>query len=625
MTDAVTVARRPDGNVVAAGGASPLVNDVTLTVATANGTGSQSANLILLRAISNMGIPVAGKNMFPSNIQGLPTWFTVRASHEGWAGRRRDPDVMVAMNQESIIDDVASLIPGATLIVTKALAAQVKRTDLEMFVVPFDELVTPIVKEPKLRKMVVNMLYVGVLAHLLSIDMVEIERAVAKQFGKKLSAAKLNADAVRVGNAWAREHLPKSQKHVLAPMDATRGKIIIEGNQAAAMGLMFGGITVLGWYPITPSSSLAETCIEFLAKYRHDPETGKATYATIQAEDELASMAIVVGAGWAGARAATATSGPGISLMAELVGLSYFAEIPAVIVDVQRMGPSTGLPTRVSQGDILKAYQLSHGDCRHPLLLPGNARECFEMAAESLDLAARLQTVVFLMLDLDLGMNLWLSDPFEMPQKPIDRGKVLTDEDLARVGEFARYKDVDGDGICYRTLPGTKNPIGAYFTRGTGHTERATYTEKPGEWKANLDRLAKKFETTRTLMPRPVIERAREGQNAEIGVIAFGSSDPAVQEARQVLKRDSKLSCDYLRLRALPIDVEVREFIASHRVTYVVEQNRDGQCTSILRSEMPEHASKVVPLLYYSGMPLDAQSVFEDVLAAEKRGQEKRS
>jgi 2-oxoglutarate ferredoxin oxidoreductase subunit alpha len=601
------------------------VNDVTITVATANGTGSQSANLVLLRSIANMGIPAGGKNMFPSNIQGLPTWFTVRANHEGWASRRRDPDVMVAMNIESIIDDVASLLPGSTLIVNKTLASHVTRTDIETFVVPFDELVVPLVKEPKLRKMVINMLYVGVLAHLIAIDMVEIERAIAKQFGKKLTAAKLNADAVHVGYEWAREHLPTSKKHTLSPMEATRGKIVIEGNQAAALGLMFGGLTVLGWYPITPSSSLAETCIEFMSKYRHDPETGKATYASIQAEDELASMAIVVGAGWAGARAATATSGPGISLMSELVGLAYFAEIPAVIVDVQRMGPSTGLPTRVSQGDILKAYNLSHGDCRHPLLLPGNVRECFEMAAESLDLAARLQTVVFLMLDLDLGMNLWLSDPFEPPQKPIDRGKVLSDEDLTRLGEFARYKDVDGDGICYRTLPGTKNPLGAYFTRGTGHTERATYTEKPGEWKANLDRLSKKFETTRTLLPRPVIERAQEGKHAEVGIIAFGSSDPAVQEARHLLGRDAKLKSDYLRLRALPVDVEVREFIAAHRVTYVIEQNRDAQCTTILRGEMPEHAPRIVPILYYSGMPMDAQSVFDDVLVSEKRQQEKRS
>ncbi len=592
------------------------VNDVTITVATSNGTGSQSANLILMRSIFTMGIPVSGKNMFPSNIQGLPTWFTVRANAEGWIGRRRDPDVFVAMNVESVVDDVASLRPGATLIITKSLASHVDRTDIKVHVVPFEDLVVPVCKEAKLRKMVVNILYVGVLAHLLDIEMKEVKRAIAKQFAKKATAAKLNTEAALAGYAWAQENLPKDGAHLLQRGTATAGKIIIEGNQAAGMGLMFGGLTVLAWYPITPSSSLAEACIEYMQKYRHDPETGKATYAVVQAEDELASMAAVVGAAWAGARAATATAGPGISLMAELVGLAYFAEIPSVIVDVQRMGPSTGLPTRTCQGDIFKAYHLSHGDCKHPLLFPSSPAECYEMAAESLNLAERLQTVVFVMLDLDLGMNSWMSDPFEPITKPIDRGKVLSDEDLAKVTEFARYKDVDGDGICYRTLPGTSNPIGAYFTRGTGHTEAATYSEKPRDWKNNMDRLVRKFDTARKLMPRPVIKLASGGAT-DVGVIAFGSSDPSVEEARFLLERDHARPTDYLRLRALPIDDDVRAFVASHRVVYVVEQNRDAQCTAILRLEMPELAPQIKSVLHYDGLPIDAQSIVEGIIAHE--------
>jgi 2-oxoglutarate ferredoxin oxidoreductase subunit alpha len=361
---------------------------------------------------------------------------------------------------------------------------------------------------------------------------------------------------------------------------------------------------------------LCEACIDYLEAYRRDPETGKATYAIVQAEDELASIAVVVGAGWAGARAATATAGPGISLMSEIAGLSYFAEIPAVIIDVQRMGPSTGLPTRVSQGDIWKAYNLSHGDCKHPMLLPGNMSECFEFAAEALNLAERLQTLVFVMTDLDLGMNSWMSDPFQPITKPIDRGKVLDDEALAKVGEFARYKDVDGDGICYRTLPGGAHPASAYFTRGTGHTDAATYSEKPDDWAGNLDRLARKFDTARKLVPRPVVETM---PGASIGIIAFGSSDPAVQEARHGLLHDQNTKTDYLRLRGLPIDRDVKDFIAGHRVVYVVEQNRDAQCASILRLECPELAPMIRSVLHYNGLPIDAMSIVEEILRHERK------
>ena len=594
----------------------PKINDVTITVATSNGTGSQSANLILMRTIFKMGIPVSGKNMFPSNIQGLPTWFTVRANGAGWVARRRDPDVFVAMNVESVDEDVAGLQPGSLLVINQSLASHVKRRDLTVHAIPFDELVVSVCKEARLRKMVANILYVGVLAALLDLDVEEMKGAIARQFAKKAAAARLNTDAAMAGFDWARANLPPQQRWKLKRANATQGKIIIEGNQAAGLGLVFGGLTVLAWYPITPSSSLCEGCIEYLEKYRHDPETGKATYAVIQAEDELASMSAVVGAGWAGARAATATAGPGISLMSELAGLSYFAEIPAVIIDVQRMGPSTGLPTRTCQGDLWKAYNLSHGDCQHPLLLPGNPKECFEFAALSLDLAARLQTLVFVMTDLDLGMNSWMSEPFVPLGKPIDRGKVLSREDLTRLGGFARYRDVDGDGIGYRTLPGTDHPAAAFFTRGTGHTDTATYSEKPQDWKNNLDRLTRKFDTARTLVPGPIVERMSD---ARVGLIAFGSSDPAVQEARALLSDEARLRTNYLRLRGLPINDQVRAFIAEHRVVYVVEQNRDAQCASILRLECPEQATTLRSVLHYSGMPLDAQFIVDEVLAQEKK------
>jgi 2-oxoglutarate ferredoxin oxidoreductase subunit alpha len=595
---------------------APIVNDVTITVATSNGTGSQSANLILMRSIFNMGIPVSGKNMFPSNIQGLPTWFTVRANDAGWVARKRETDVFVAMNVESVDEDIAGLRPGAVLVITKSLASHVKRTDLHVHIVPFDELVVAVCKEAKLRKMVVNIMYVGVLAHLLDIEVEEVKNAVSRQFAKKVKAAELNASAALAGFEWAKANLDKKGFFTLRRSDKTKNKIIIEGNQAAGLGLVFGGIQVLAWYPITPSSSLCESCIDYLHELRNDPATGKATYATIQAEDELASMAMVVGAGWAGARAATATAGPGISLMAELAGLAYFAEIPSVIIVVQRVGPSTGLPTRVSQGDMFKAYHLSHGDCKHPLLIPGNTVECFQFAAESLDLAERLQTLVFVMTDLDLGMNSWMSDPFPPITKPIDRGKVLGKEQLEKLGSFARYKDVDGDGITYRTIPGTDHPLAAYFTRGTGHTDAATYSEKPHDWKANMDRLSRKFDTARKLVPAPIV---RTMPGATIGLIAYGSSDPAVEEARWELEHKKGIKTDYLRLRGLPISDEVRDFITKHPTIHLIEQNRDAQVASIIKLDMPEQATKIQSILHYSGLPIDAESIVEGVVEGRNR------
>ena len=462
--------------------------------------------------------------------------------------------------------------------------------------------------------MVINMVYVGVLAYLLQVDVAEIDDAIGKQFSHKSKAADLNCKAAEIGYGWARENLKPLESFRLERMDGTRNKILIDGNTAGAMGAVWGGVTCIGWYPITPSTSMTETAIELLKQYRRDPETGKATYAVVQAEDELAAMSIIVGAGWAGARSFTTTSGPGMSLMAELAGLSYFGEIPCVIASVMRMGPSTGLPTRTCQGDISKAYYLSHGDCKHPILLPGTMKEVFEFTCESLNYAERYQTLIFVMIDLDMGMNLWMGDEFEQPANPIARGKVLSAEDLERLGGFARYCDVDGDGIPYRTLPGTKHPKAAYFTRGTGHSDRATYSEKPAEWQGNLDRLARKFETVRKELPAPVLH-AQAG--ALFGILAYGSSDPAATEASDLLTERYGMAADYLRVRALPAHAAVYEYIERHERVYLVDQNRDGQMASILRSERPDLAAKIRSVLHYDGTNIDAQTIVDQILAQE--------
>ena len=447
--------------------AQRVTNDFSIQVATVNGSGSQTANLVLLRSILLMGVPVSGKNMFPSNIAGLPTWYTIRASKRGYVARKKEVDFLVAMNPETAKEDVLTLEPGAAVVYDEPLKLNTLRNDLVFYPVPFDKLVVPVCPDAKLRRLVRNMIYDGVLAKLLGIDMALMEKALFRQLGRKAKAVTLNEGALKAGWDYAEANLKKQDPFFIEPMNETAGKILIEGNSAAAIGCMLAGVTVVAWYPITPSSSLCESLIAYMKKYRIDKETGKATFAIVQAEDEIAALGMVIGASWAGARSMTSTAGPGISLMSEFVGLAYFAEIPAVIIDVQRMGPSTGLPTRTCQGDIFKAYHLSHGDCKHPLLIPGNAAEAFEFAAESLNLAERLQTLVFVMLDLDLGMNNWMSDPFQPIATPIDRGKVLSADDLKRLGSFGRYKDVDGDGICYRTLPGTDDPKGTYFTRGS--------------------------------------------------------------------------------------------------------------------------------------------------------------
>jgi 2-oxoglutarate ferredoxin oxidoreductase subunit alpha len=571
--------------------------------------------MVLLRSIFQMGVPVSGKNMFPSNIAGLPTWYTIRASAKGYISRKKEVDFLVAMNAETAKEDVLTLPPGAAALYDEPLKLSELRSDVVFYPVPFDKIITAITTDAKLRRLVRNMIYDGVLSKLLSVDMVQMEKALRKQLGKKEKAIQLNLAALKAGYEYAEQHLTKQDPFVVEPMNKTQGMILIEGNAAAAIGCMMAGVTFVGWYPITPSSSLCESLIDYLKKYRRDPETGKATYAVIQAEDEIAALGMVIGAGWMGARAMTSTAGPGISLMGEFTGLGYYAEVPAVIFDVQRVGPSTGLPTRTAQQDILTTAVLSHGDTRHPMLIPASVNECYTMAMDSFDLAERLQTPVFVMSDLDLGMNNWMSQPFEYTNRPLDRGKRLDAETLRKIGEWGRYKDVDGDGIPYRTVPGDGMP--AYFTRGSGHNEKAQYSERADDYANNLDRLARKFDTARTLVPKPEVEINAQ---AKIGLIAYGTTHWALIEARDQLKNEAGIETSYLRLRAYPFTKEIFDFIDKHDRIYLVEQNRDAQMLSLLKMECrPAQFNKLRSILHYVGLPIDGRSVSTELVKQEDK------
>jgi 2-oxoglutarate ferredoxin oxidoreductase subunit alpha len=591
-----------------------IVNDFAIQVATVNGSGSQTANMVLLRSIFQMGVPVSGKNMFPSNIAGLPTWYTIRASAKGYISRKKEVDFLVAMNAETAKEDVLTLPPGAAALYDEPLKLNELRSDVVFYPVPFDRIITTITTDAKLRRLVRNMIYDGVLSRLLSVDMGQMEKALRKQLGKKEKAIQLNLGALKAGYEYAEANLTKQDPFVIEPMNKTQGMILIEGNQAAAIGCMMAGVTFVGWYPITPSSSLCESLIDYLKKYRKDPETGKATYAVIQAEDEIAALGMVIGAGWMGARAMTSTAGPGISLMGEFTGLGYYAEVPAVIFDVQRVGPSTGLPTRTAQQDILTTAVLSHGDTKHPMLIPASVNECYTMAMDSFDLAERLQTPIFVMSDLDLGMNNWMSQPFEYASRTLDRGKRLDADTLAKIGEWGRYKDVDGDGIPYRSVPGDGMP--AYFTRGSGHNEKAQYSERADDYANNLDRLARKFETARTLVPKPEVEM---NANAKIGLIAYGTTHWAIIEARDQLKNEAGIETSYLRLRAYPFTTEVMEFIDRHERVYLIEQNRDAQMLSLLKMECTvDQFAKLRSILHYVGLPIDGRSVTTELVKQER-------
>jgi len=594
---------------------APVLNDFSITTATVNGSGCQTANNTLLRAIHKMGVPVCGKNIFPSNIQGLPTWFTMRVSKEGYLARRDQSEILVALNRATILEDIRQLAAGGICLYPVDVQLPLSRDDVTFYPMPVDELVKLSGAENRLKPYVANMVYVGTLAYLLNIDLAEIEAALSHGFSGKQKAIELNYATAKAAYDWAELHLTKADPFRVERMSKTQGTFLIDGNSAAALGSIFGGVQFVSWYPITPSTSIVDALSEYLPKLRREAD-GKATYSIVQAEDELAVIGMVVGAGWAGARAMTATSGPGLSLMAEFAGYSYFAEIPAVVWDVQRMGPCTGLPTRVAQDDILTAYTLGHGDGRHVCLIPASISECFEFGGAALDLAERLQTLVIVLSDLDLGMNLWPTKPFEFPTTPLDRGKVLSAEDLARLqGQWKRYADVDGDGVCYRTLPGTDHPAAAYFTRGTGHNEEAQYSERPEEWSANLDRLARKHDYARTIVPGPVVDSV---EGAQVGLISYGTNDPAVQEARDLLKAMG-VSTSYLRLRALPLERKLPEFIKTHQRVYVVENNLDGQMHALIQLHDPAEAGRILSIAKCDGLPLTACWVSESVLTREAK------
>jgi 2-oxoglutarate ferredoxin oxidoreductase subunit alpha len=590
-----------------------VVNDFSIQVATVNGSGSQTANLVLLRSILLMGVPVSGKNMFPSNIAGLPTWYTIRASKRGYIARKKEVDFLVAMNPETAKEDVLTLDPGAAVVYDEPLKLNTLRTDLVFYPVPFDKLVAPVCPDAKLRRLVRNMIYDGILAKILGLDMTLMEQALVKQLGRKAKAVTLNQGALKAGWDYAEANFTKQDPFFIERMNETAGKILIEGNSAAAIGCMMAGVTVVAWYPITPSSSLCESLISYMKKYRIDKATGKATFAIVQAEDEIASLGMVVGAGWAGARAMTATAGPGISLMGEFAGLAYYAETPGVIFDVQRVGPSTGLPTRTAQGDLLQTAFLSHGDTKHIMLIPSSVEECYEMSQQAFDISEQFQTPIFVMMDLDLGMNNWMSDGFKYPDKPINRGKLLTPDVLKQIGEWGRYKDVDGDGIPYRTVPGDGMP--AYFARGSGHNAKGQYSERPDDYVANMDRLARKFETARKHVPKPVVENVA---GAKIGFIGYGTSHWAITESRDQLREETDVKVSYFRLRGYPFTEDLAQFVDAHERVYVIEQNRDAQLLQLMRLELtPDRIKKLRSVLHYNGLPIDARSVTDDVLAQE--------
>lgn len=582
---------------------TPFVNDFSLVVATANGTGSQTANLTLMRSFFQMGLPVNGKNVFPSNIQGLPTWFHIRVSKHGYLGRKESA-LLVAFNQATVDADLRALPAGGAALVRDDLHPSVTRDDIAIYPVPVKTILEVSDAKGKVRDYLANMSYVGVLAWQLGIPLDVVEKALATQFGGRKKLIDPNMLVVRSAHTWAQANLHKRDSFAVDAMNETTGMIMMSGNEAAALGSVFGGVGVAAWYPITPSTSVIDALREFLPQLRPADANGERNYAVVQAEDELAAIGMVIGAGFAGARAMTATSGPGISLMAEFTGLGYFAEVPAVIWDIQRVGPSTGMPTRTSQGDLAFVYNLGHGDARHPVYLPASIEECFEFGWKALDLADEAQTPVFVLSDLDLGMNTWIGQPFDYPDGPLRRGKILSAEEVEAHG-FARYQDVDGDGIGYRTLPGNSHPRSAYFARGTSHTAQAGYTERSDEWVANMARLKRKFETIRGMLPAPEIDRIGD---APVGVITFGTSRYALTEARDRLaERGQRIST--LRLKAIPASAEVRAFIAAHQRVVVLEMNHDAQLFGILAAEFPDLAPRLRSIAYLDGVPLTAEFI----------------
>jgi 2-oxoglutarate/2-oxoacid ferredoxin oxidoreductase subunit alpha len=598
----------------------PIINNFCITFSTINGSGSATANNTVLRALFRMGIPVSGKNIFPSNIQGLPTWYTIRLSKDGYLGRAEEEDIIVALNPATLAQEVAHVRPGGVLFYADDFKITINRDDITVYPMPVKKLVKEADVPANLRDYIANMVYVGVVAKILGIDLEKIYMALDFHFKGKKKAIDSNYNVIKAAWDWAAVNLEKQDPYRVEEMGGTEGYMLADGNTAAAIGAIYGGVQFAAWYPITPASSLAESLNEYLPQLRKDPETGLNTYVVVQAEDELAAIGMTVGAGYAGLRSMTSTSGPGLSLMAEYLGLAYFAEVPVVVWDVQRVGPSTGMPTRTAQADLSFAYFMGHGDTNFILLIPGSVDECFEFGWRALDIAERMQNPVIVMSDLDMGMNQWMTKRFQYPDTPLDRGKILWEDDLqklldARNGDYGRYLDIDGDGVPYRTVPGNRHPHGAYFSRGTGHDPYARYSEEPEVWENLMARLAKKYETAKQYVPKPLINTMA---NAKIGIITAGSTDPAVEEARNDLAQ-AGIPTDYLRIRSIPFNSEVKEFIASHEHCYVVELNRDGQLKQLLTLEAPEYATRLLDAAHSDGLPVSARWICEHITRQEEK------
>ena len=592
-----------------------VINNFSITVATVNGSGSQTSNLTLLRALFKMGIPVSGKNIFPSNIQGLPTWYSIRVNREGFLARKDKSEIVVAMNPDTFQKDLKDVLPGGVFYYADDIKEPIDRNDIIIYPMPVRRLVRESDIPSNLRNYIANMVYVGILAWMMGIDMGHIRHALEFHFKGKKTPIDLNYNMVQTAYEWTSMNISKKDPFRVEPMESTSDWMLADGNTAAALGAVYGGVHFMAWYPITPATSLAETLQSYLPVLRRDPETGRNTFAVVQAEDELAAIGMAIGAGWGGLRAMTSTSGPGFSLMTEYIGLAYYSEVPVVVWDIQRAGPSTGLPTRTAQGDLIFAHFIGHGDTQIVLLMPGSINECFEFGWRAFDLAEKLQTPVIVLSDLDFGMNQWMAKPFEYPDSPVDRGKVLWEEGLDRLkGEWVRYKDIDGDFIPYRTLPGNRHPLAAYFARGTGHDENGMYSEDPADWHNLLERLKNKFESARSIVPDPVFDIQ---PGAEIGIIAYGSTESAIQESRQHLT-NMDIKTDFMRLRAVPFSQKVGTFIHDHRRNYIVELNRDGQLLKLLTLDFPALAPLMASIAYTDGLPLTAERVNESVISQEE-------